>query len=552
MDQTRIQQQHEPQHEQVQHKQSQQPPQVQSQRRAVKRASLALAVVAALALAGCAPASQGEQTGETPTAGGTLTYGRLASANDLDLHTQITANNAFAIDKIFETLVSFDEHGKIVDWLAKSHEISDDGLTYTFTLRDGLKYSDGTAVQAGDVKFSLERNLAKEGPLMLTAPIASIDTDDAAGTVTIVLDEPYTPFLSELTSFASGVMPADFGGKTEEAFFAAPVGTGPFAVSEWDPSGDLSYVKNAHYWQEGKPLLDKLVYAFVADDNQLLQRLNAGQIDAVEQVPAANAEAVDSGSATELLKSDSWALEQIFFNTQKPEFGDVNVRRAIAHALDLEGIAQATTFGTARPAASLIPPAIEYSAADAHGGAPVLAHDLKAAKGELAKSGYPDGFTATMLIPSGNSARAQIAQIVQESLAGIGITVEIESVDLAAFRERFKAFDYDFMINSGQSDAPDPNGLVTFQADPEGFSNSFWTHYTNPEVTALMHEGRTTPDGPAREQIYLDIQEILGNDVPYIPVYYSPNLHGTTAKVHGLESLPNGSVRFQDAWVDTK
>ncbi|MCS3428638.1 ABC transporter substrate-binding protein [Leucobacter aridicollis] len=517
-----------------------------------RRAVVALALAATLGLAGCAPATQGDGAEPNPTAGGTLTYGRLASANDLDLHTQITANNAFAIDKIFESLVSFDEHGKIVDWLAKSHEISADGLTYTFTLRDGLKYSDGTDVNATDVKFSLERNLAKEGPLMLTAPISEIAADDEAGTVVITLSEAYTPFLSELTSFSAGVVPKDFGGKTEDDFFTAPIGTGPFAIGEWDPAGDLNLVKNEHYWQDGKPLLDGLDYVFVADDNQLLQRLNAGQIDAIEQVPAANAESVEKGDTTKLLKSDSWAIEQIFFNTQKPEFADVHVRRAIAQALDLPGITQATTFGTARAASSLIPPAIEYSAADAFDAEPVLAHDVDAAKQELAKSAFTDGFEVTMLIPSGNSARAQIAQVVQESLAPLGIDVQIEAIDLASFRERFKAFDYDFMISSGQSDAPDPNGLVTFQADPEGFSNSFWTHYTNPEVTKLMHEGRTTADGPEREQIYTDIQRILASDVPYIPVYYSPNLHGTTAKVYGLESLPNGSVRFQDAWVEAK
>lgn len=515
-----------------------------------KRAVTALALAAAIALTGCAPAAGG---GDAETqSGGTLTYGRLAAASDLDLHTQITANNAFAIDKIFESLVSFDESGKVIDWLAEKHETSDDGLTYTFTLRDGLKFSDSTDVKAADVKFSLERNIEKQGPLTLTAPIASIEADDAAGTVTITLSEAYTPFLAELTSFAAGVMPADFGGKTEEEFFKAPVGTGPFVVQTWDPAGDLNFVKNENYWQEGKPLLDGLDYVFVADDNQLLQRLNAGQIDAIEQVPAANASAVEASDATKLLKSDSWAMEQIFFNTEKPEFADRNVRRAIAQALDLEGITKATTFGTARAASALIPPTIEYSAADAHDAKPVLAFDIEQAKADLAKSAYPNGFTATMLIPSGNSARAQIAQVVQESLSKIGITVEIESIDLAAFRDRFKAFDYDFMINSGQSDVPDPNALVTFQADPEGFSNSFWTHYTNPEVTALMHEGRTTADGEKRARIYSDIQQILAGDAPYIPVYYSPNLHGTTAKVHDLESLPNGTVRFQDAWKDAK
>ncbi|QNN63910.1 ABC transporter substrate-binding protein [Leucobacter denitrificans] len=506
----------------------------------------ATATVAAMLLAGCAQADPAPSD-DTPTAGGTLTYGRLASANDLDLHTQITANNAFAIDKIFESLVSFDESGQIIDWLAESHEISDDGLVYSFTLREGLKYSDGTDLQAADVKFSLERNIEKQGPIMLTAPIASIETDEEARTVVITLAEPYTPFLSELTGFAAGVLPSDFGGKSEEEFFQSPIGTGPWVVSEWDPSGDLTFVKNEHYWQEGKPLLDSLVYTFIADDNQLLQRLSAGQIDAIETVPAANAAEVDSNEATTLISGDSWAIEQIFFNTQKPEFADVHVRRAIAHALDLEGITQATTFGTARAATSLIPPSIAYSAADAGF---ELGYDVDAAKQELAESGYPDGFTATLLIASGNASRAQIAQIVQESLAQIGITIEIESIDLAAFRERFRAFDYDFMLNSGQSDSPDPNGLVTFQADPEGFSNSYWTHYTNDEVTALMHEGRTTPDGPEREQIYLDIQRILAEEVPYIPVYYSSTLHGTTSKVHGLEGLPNASIRFQDAWIE--
>ncbi|MGO3146340.1 MAG: ABC transporter substrate-binding protein [Leucobacter sp.] len=520
-----------------------------SPRRARWWAAAATTTVVAMLLAGCAQAGPAGDPAndETPVAGGTLTYGRLAAANDLDLHTQITSNNAFAIDKIFETLVSFDEDGKIIDWLAESHEISENGLTYSFTLREGLKFSDGTDVTAEDVKFSFERNIEKQGPLVMTAPIASIDTDDAARTVIITLETPYTPFLSELTSFSAGVMPTDFGGATEEDYLKSPIGTGPFVVSEWDPSGDLTYVKNEHYWQDGKPLIDELVYAFVADDNQLLQRLSAGQIDAIESVPAANAAEVDSNAATELLSGDSWAIEQLFFNTQKPEFADTHVRRAIAHALDLDGITQATTFGTAQPATSLIPPSIEYSAADAGF---ELGYDVEAAKKELAESGYAEGFSATLLIPSGNAARAQTAQIVQESLAKINITVEIESIDLAAFRERFRAFDYDFMLNSGQSDAPDPNGLITFQADPEGFSNSYWTHYTNPEVTSLMHEGRATADGPEREQIYLDIQQILANDVPYIPVYYASTLHGTTSKVHGLVGLPNASVRFQDAWIE--
>ncbi|HEY0215874.1 MAG TPA: ABC transporter substrate-binding protein, partial [Cellulomonas sp.] len=138
----------------------------------------------------------------------------------------------------------------------------------------------------------------------------------------------------------------------------------------------------------------------------------------------------------------------------------------------------------------------------------------------------------------------------QQALAPIGITVEIESIDLASFRARFRALDYQFMINSGLSDAPDPDGLVTFQADPAGFSQSYWTSYSDPEVTDLIAQGRATAPGDDREQIYLQIQKILAEDVPYIPLFYPQTLKATTSSVHGLTVLPNGSIRFQDAWIE--
>ncbi len=128
--------------------------------------------------------------------------------------------------------------------------------------------------------------------------------------------------------------------------------------------------------------------------------------------------------------------------------------------------------------------------------------------------------------------------------------MNIESIDLASFRARFFALDYQLMINSGLSDAPDPDGLVTFQADPEGFSKSYWTSYTNPEVTDLIQQGRATAPGDAREKIYLQIQQILARDVPYIPLFYPQNLAASTSAVHGLTELPNGSFRFQDAWIE--
>jgi len=514
-------------------------------RRALTVAALAVAGLIVLSACSTGTASTGTTADAEPTAGGTITLGRVASVTSFDLNNEITANNAFAIDKVFEPLVAFDADGKIIPWLASEWTISEDGLTYAFTLRDGVTFSDGTELTAADVVFSLERHLTVGGPLPLDAPIGSIVADGDTG-VTITLTEAYTPFLAELSGFQNGIFPADFQGKSETDFFADPIGTGPFVVSEWDPAGDLTFAANENYWESGQPYIDTLVYKLIADDTQLTQQLKAGQINAIDEVNSADVESLKSSADITVETVGSWEIEQMFMNTTNTYFGDRNVRRAIALALDRDGITQATTFGTAEVANSLIPPTIASSAND-EGYA--LEFDVDAAKAELAKSAYPDGFTATLLIASGNSLRAQEAQIIQESLSKIGITIEIESIDIAAFRARFFAYDFDAMLNSGQSDYPDPDALVSFQADPAGFSKSYWTSYENPDVTALLDEGRTTADGADRDAIYLEIQKILAEDVPYIPLFYPSTLKATSSTVHDLTVLPNGSIRFQDAWI---
>ena len=512
-------------------------------------------LVSALALVGCSSSPDSSATDKAsgatqgasgaPTEGGTLNVGRTAAVTALDPATQITANNAFAIDKVFESLVSFDKDGKIIPWLASDYTISDDGLTYTFTLRDGLKFSDGTAVTADDVVFSLDRHqkLGDDSPLPLSGPISAITATDPK-TVTITLTAAYTPLISELANFSNGIYPKDFGGNSEEEFFKKPVGTGPFVVDQWDPNGDISFTKNTNYWQDGKPYVDKLVYKLVTDDTQLQQQLVAGQLNIIDHVPYANVADLKANSSVKVETNKSWEIEQVFFNTKNQYFADEHVRRAIAQAIDREGIVNAVTFGTATVANSLIPPTIEYSAND-EGYA--LKYDLQAAKAELAKSAFPNGFSATLSIKSGNSALAQEAQIVQQSLAQLGITVTIETLEPATFSSKvYKDYNYDFMINSGQSDSPDPDGLVSFQADPEGFSHSYWTFYTNDDVTKLLTKGRATADGDARKQIYLDIQKTMAEQVPYIPLYYTSVIKASTSSVDGLTVLPNGSMLLQD------
>ena len=486
-------------------------------------------------------AAQSTETAKTKT-GGTFTYGRPASVTSFDLDKEITSNNAFAIDKVFEPLVSFNSKGEITDWLAKSHSISADGLTYTFILRDGLKFSNGKSVTAADAVFSIQRHQnTKDTPLPISASIDSITAADNQ-TLVIKLKAAYTPFLSELANFSNGIIPKDFGGVTEEAFFKKPVGTGPFVVDTWDPAGDLTFTKNTYYWQTGKPYIDKLVYKLISDDNQAINQLKAGQVDAIESVSLGNAKELEKGTDTTIATNGSWVVEQLFFNTLDEHFSDVHVRRALALALDRKGLTNALTFGYAKVANSLLPPTITYNTSDT---IKALDYNVQSAKAELAKSKFPTGFTTKLLIASGDNTRAQEAQIIQEAAKSIGINMEIESVEVASFRERFFAYNFSAMINSGQADFPDADSILAFQTDPDGFSKSYWTHYKNDDVTKLLHDGQKTADGAQRADDYAKLQQILADEVPYIPLYDSDVIVGVRKNVNGLVVLPNGSIRVE-------
>ncbi|NEG55118.1 ABC transporter substrate-binding protein [Bifidobacterium platyrrhinorum] len=517
---------------------------MRKQFKAIRAAVAAVAAAAAaLSLAACSQSGGRTTDGTVSGARTTFTYARAASVTSMNLWTEITSNNAFAIDKVFEPLVSFDTHGRIIDWLAKSHTISKDGLTYTFTLRDGLKFSDGTDVTAADAVFSIERHQAeKDAALPLTADIASVTAPDEH-TVEIRLNSAYTPLLAELANFSNGIVPKDFGGKSESAFFEHPVGTGPFVVSKWDKSGDLTFTKNEHYWQKGKPGISKLVYKTVEDGTQAVNQLKTGEVDGIESPALENLDELENGADTKVETTGSWVTHTFFLNTADEHLSDVHVRRALAYALDRGDVTKAVSFGHAVTAKTVLPKGIEYSTQDS---IKPVDDDLAKAKKELAQSKYPDGFEAKILLASGNNAYAQAAQLLQSAAKKIGVTLDIDSVDIATFRSRFKAYDYQIMINSAQADYPDADSIISFQADPDGFSKSYWTSYSNPEVTKELREAQVTPDGDARADLYAKIQQTLADDVPYIPLYSPQIVKAVRKDVTGLEVLPNDSVRFQD------
>ncbi len=305
-------------------------------------------VLAACGTGGSAGTSSAASPGGKPKRGGTLSFGRNTGPAQLDPANSIVEGDVYTLDKIFEPLYITNPSGALVPWLAQGHTVSTDGKTWTFTLRPGVKFSDGKPVTADDVVFSIQRAAADaNGPLsFLDSAIKSLKADGAS-TVVATLAQPWAPFLSDISVFANAILPKDFGGQSQSAFFASPVGTGPFTLKSLVKGGNVSLARNPHYWQPGKPYLDGVDFVYINDDNQRVLQLKGGQVQVISSVPAAQVSALKADPSITVQAFGSWAVDLLFFNEKVPQLKDRHVRRAINYALDIPAIAKATTYGTA-------------------------------------------------------------------------------------------------------------------------------------------------------------------------------------------------------------
>jgi peptide/nickel transport system substrate-binding protein len=503
-------------------------------------------LIAACSSGSSAPSASASPASRAPKHGGTLNFGRETGPTQLDPANSIVGGDVYTLDKIFEPLYITNPAGQLVPWLAQGHTTSSDGKTWTFALRPGVKFSDGRPVTADDVVFSILRAAHdSNGPLsFLDFAIKSL-TAQGSQTVVATLSQPWAPFLSDISVFANAIMPKNFGGQTQSAFFASPVGTGPFRLKSFTKGGSVALERNPHYWQPGKPYLDAVNFVYINDDNQRVLQLKGGQVHVISAVPAAQVAALKADSAVVLQEFPSWAVDLLFFNEKVPQFADRHVRRAINYALDIPAIAKATSYGTAPAGNSFFPPSLQY-----YKNVPTLSYDLTAARTELAKSGYPHGFSMSILVSSGTVQYVAAATIIQQQLKPLNITVTLNQLDNAAYTSAFQAFNYQAMINGATNDISDPDEMASFQVDVKnGGSHSFWTYYDNPQAIALVHQAETEFDDAKRGALYEQIQATVAQDAPYIALDYPPNIYAYSPRLRGFAVNPGGAYRLEDVWL---
>jgi peptide/nickel transport system substrate-binding protein len=506
-------------------------------------AGAALSIGAVSLLPASARAARGSRSARQATT--TLKFARSVAPTQLDPANSIIAGDVYTLDKIFEPLYVTSPSGQLTPWLATGATVSKDGKTYTFALRPGVKFSDGSPLTANDVVFSINRaRKNSKGPLsFLDGAITSLE---AKGDSTVVaqLSAPWAPFLSDISVFANGILPTNFGGKSETDFFNNPVGTGPFVLAApfQASASSLTLNRNPNYWQAGKPYLDTVEFLYVDDDNQRVLQLRGGQVDVIDSVPPADVSSLKAESGIAVGLYPAWEVDLLVMNEKLPQYADRNVRRAITQAINRPALVSASSFGTAKPGGSFFPPSLQYYAPEN-----LLPYNLTAAKASLAKSKFPQGFKTTLLIDGGVQKWQTFAQIVQQQLKPLNIDVTIKALDHAAFESTFQKDDYDLFIDYAINDISDPDEMASFELDfKNGGSGSYWSSYNNPAVIKLVHQAETLPDGPKRAALYGKIQQLVAGDAPFVPLDYPPYIYASSTKVQGFAVNPGGAYRLEN------
>ena len=438
-------------------------------------------------------------------------------------HLDPTSAAAQAIDSvvyanIFEGLTRFEGDGSIVPALAQSWEISEDGLTYTFKLHDGVKFHDGTDLTADDVKFSLDRAVAEDSQnaqKALFAAIQSVEVVDPT-TVKITLSEPNGNLLFNL-AWGDAVIVAE---ESIADIKTKPIGTGPYTFQSWTQGDNIQIARNPDYWGP-EPQMETATFKFIADPTAAFAAMMAGDVDVFTGFPAPeNLPQFEADDRFQVIVGSTEGETILAMNNKQPPFDDVKVREAVSHAIDRQAIIDGAMFGLGTPIGTHFAPhnpayvdLIEQSGYD-----PELSKKL------LAESGHEGGFATTLHLPPPSYARRG-GEIVAAQLAAVGIEAEIINVEWAQWLESvFNGKNFGLTIVSHT----EPMDIGIY-ARPD-----YYFQYDNPDFQALMKTLDATTDPDERTKLMGDAQKMIAND--YVNVYLFQLANITVAKA-GIEGL---------------
>lgn len=567
-------------------------------------AAVAMAGCMAASLAACGGSASSAASTETSTAASTeaatgeestgtasgFTVQLGSNPETLDPALNNAIDGANTLITVFEPLLLIDENNEVIPGQAESYTVSDDGLVWTFTMRDGLKWSDGSDLTAKDFEYSFKRLAAPDtaapyaetvvgmidgyadatgnpdaGGNMTTEPdfdALNVVASEDGKTLTVTLSYPCAYF-DKLAAFAamSPVQQATVEANGD-AWCTEPdtyICNGPYYISDWVPSERLVLTKNPNYvggWDSSKIVSDTITLLLLEDSSASYAAYNSGEAQLVKDVPTD-----EIPSLTKAEDGGDFYVDTILgtyylsLNDQKEPFNDVNVRKALSLAIDRDYVANTIMQGTYTPAYNLVGPGIVDENGmfydNANGGKTYISEDyeanLEAAKQALADAGYPNGEGFPVIEYSTNDAgyHTPVAEYLQQAWGELGITVNINKVEWASFTPMRRAGDYDASRNGWVMDYNDPSNMLELFTTGNGNNDG---KYSSADFDAAI-EASKVADKSVHFQKLHEAEDILMNDYACIPVAYyndfwlqSPSLKGTWHSPYGYWYLQYGYV----------
>ena len=504
---------------------------------------------------------------EAVTRGGTLVYGRYADSLFLEPVLNDANVDIWILSNIYDTLLLPTDDGKSVQpGLATAWKVADDGKSVTLTLRDNIKFSDGSPITAEDVQWSLKRAATPNNGIwqFMVESIDDVVVQDPK-TVVIKLKHTDPAILTALTVFNTSILPQKLfeaaPGATDadkaKAFAEHPVGSGAFILQSWQRNSEMKLVRNPYYWRQGEdgkplPYLDGITFEVIPDDATRLLKLKSGELDGAEFIPYSRVEELKADSNINMVLFPSTRVEYATLNV-RPKLSDGSdnplanekVRQALNYAVDKDGIIQIVTHGVGTPMTSFMSTATPFHS----GSTPLYPADVEKAKQLLKDAGYPNGFKTSIFALSGNEDEINISTTLQQMWAQIGVTLDIQQVDNATRTTKYRAGDFSMRLGAWTDDIADPNEIASYFVYSKNIG-ALHTSWKNDEVDQLFEQSQQELDAKKRGDDYARIQAIYNTTGPIVPLYETPYPVALKKTVKGFVQIPLGNNIFSSTYIE--
>lgn len=502
-----------------------------------KLACLLLAMLFALTACGTAPStssssspppSSASTVSGAPTQGGILKIAVSDDWSTFDPFFQISLANRVYNPMLFESLIRLG-NGKYEPGLATEWSFNEDYTQITLHLRENVKFQDGSDFTAEDVVWNIERAKDVDAGYHITEYFSNCTGAEAVDPYTVVIHWANSDFkIEDALSRLYLICP-----EKADDVATQPVGTGPFALEEWSPSDHATFVKNEYYWDEGKPYLDGVELSIITDAQSRAINLVSGNVDIVDNVSTQDISMILENENLSITENVPPEYKNFSMNINRAPFDNQLVRQAIAHAVDREAVRDMVYGGKGDIRYLPIVSTSEFYPKDLENYYP---YDLEKAKELLEQAGYPDGFEFTITVNMGIDGCLEQAQILQSSLAQIGVTATLEPLESASFFPRLTEGDFDMVSFGTGEPILDPSAYFEGAAVARTTRNFFGIEEdTFPEYTQMIEEAASELDQDKRIQLYHDILQIMLEQSWTIPVTSTVTKVGVSDRVQGFD-----------------